>query len=294
VLAPLRIAGSLLAALALSASPAAAARRASCSGTSAHPGVLAGPHTGEVDIRGVCSVNGGPTLVKGLLVLEPRSVLLAAYALDDRSRRGSSTLTVRGAIRVLKGATLLLGCEFGHFTCLDDPTPKNATLAGSARVFGSILATAPLAVVVHNATVTGSVTELGGGGGASCKQEGLFATLPYPTATYSDYEDMSIGGNLSVSGMSSCWLGMARDHVRGNVRVVGNTLADPDAIEILSNVISGGLYCLGNSSVWDSTEGQSEAAPRTALPNQVRGPRGGDCRLAPPAGTGAQPGPGAF
>ena len=227
-------------------------------------------------------------------MLEPRSVLLAAYALNDRSGRGASTLTVRGGIHVLQGATLLLGCEFGHFTCLDDPAPRNATLAGRARVFGSILATAPLAVVAHNAIVTGSVSELGGGGGASCKQEGLFATLPQATPTYSDYEDMSIGGNLSVTGLSRCWLGIARGNVRGNVRVVGDTLADPDAIEILSNVITGSLYCLGDSHVWDSTEGQGEAAPRTALPNQVHGQREGDCRLASALGAGGQPGPGAF
>ncbi len=40
---------------------------------------------------------------------------------------------------------------------------------------------------------------------------GIFATLESPV--YSDYEDSTIGGNLRVTGLGSCWYGALRDHV---------------------------------------------------------------------------------
>ena len=119
----------------------------------------------------------------------------------------------------------------------------------------------------------------------------------FGSPVYSAYEDSWIHGNVSVSGMTSCWLGLARDHVRGNVRIVRDQLADPDAIEIVFNHISGNLVCRANSAVWDSAEavfGQTALYPRTPQPNTVHGDRVGQCVLASPATQGGPLGPGRF
>jgi hypothetical protein len=63
----------------------------------------------------------------------------------------------------------------------------------------------------------------------------------------------TVGGNLGVTGLTSCRLEMARDHVDGGMRVLNDRLPDPDAIEILANDITGNLICLGNSTVLDTS-----------------------------------------
>jgi len=56
-----------------------------------------------------------------------------------------------------------------------------------------------------------------------------------------------VGGNITVRLMKSCWFGLFRNHVGGNVSVNNNTFADPDADEIQTNIIAGNLSCFGNS-----------------------------------------------
>jgi hypothetical protein len=196
-------------------------------------------------------------------------------------------------------------------------------------VSGNLSEHQPLGVVVHSSTIGGNVqevggsddrsagddqsgggsdgrdgNEVGGGGGFTCTNKGptvagfpvfgaAFGGLP----VYSGYEDSTVHGNLSVIGLTSCWLGVARVQVSGNVDLINNQLADPDAIEILSNQISGNLRCQQNSQVWDSAEHVPRAAalvPRDSMPNTVSGHRVGQCMLASPATDGGPSGPGAF
>ena len=215
------------------------------------------------------------------LTLGPGAVLLAAFALDDHTGRGSSSLSVRGNLDVQSGASLLLGCEPGHFTCLDDPAPEDPTLSSQGQVSGNLIEQEPLGVVVHNSIIDGNVQETGGGGGASCEPTGVFAAFGSPV--YSDYEDTTVHGNLSVTGLSSCWLGVARVRVSGNLSMIKDQLADPDAIEILANHISGNLSCQQNSQVWDSADETENLYPRAPEPNTVSGRRSGQCVLASPA-----------
>jgi hypothetical protein len=155
---------------------------------------------------------------------------------------------------------------------------------------------APLGVVIHSARIRGSVIQSGGGGGLKCVPEGAFALLHAPV--YSDYEDSTIGGSLIVRDLKSCYLGVARLHVGHNASFTDDTLADPDAIEILANRIAGNLRCTADSHVWDSAEDrtnpQGQLYPRTPQPNRVRGRRLGQCKLASPATPGASSGPGPF
>jgi len=124
---------------------------------------------------------------------------------------------------------------------------------------------------------------------------------------FSDVEDSRIGGNVAISGLKSCWLGLARVKVGGSVTVSNNTMADPDAIEILATQIAKDLSCTGNSHpaaasppgdqpVWDSADISPAGTlyPRGAEPDTVGGTRSGQCVLASPATQGGPLGPGPF
>ncbi len=278
--------------LAASASAAAADRPSSCSGSFESPGVLAGTYTSNVTVEGACVVKAGPALIEGNLTVSPGAVLVAAF--------GQSNLTVQRNLKVQRGATLILGCEPApDFPCLDDET---ASSQGS--VSGNLSEQQPLGVVVHNSTIGGNVQEAGGGGGFTCENKGptvdgfyvfggaAFGGFP----VYSDYSDSTVSGNLGVIGLNSCYLGVAREHVGGNVHLINNQLADPDAIEILENQISGNLLCEQNSQVWDSFEEVpgGELFPRVPDPNTVSGHRVGQCVLASPETEGGSSGPGPF
>lgn len=168
-------------------------------------------------------------------------------------------------------------------------------LTSFGRVSGNMIENAPLGVVVHNSAIGGNIKETGGGGGLSCvpPTSGPFARFKSPV--YSDYEDSSVGGSLAISGLRSCWLGVARVKVHGNLSFTNNKLGDPDAIEILSNRVGNDLSCRGNTSVWDSREKSMTANfPRLPEPNTVRGKRSGQCVLSTPTTIGGPSGPGLF
>ncbi len=283
---------ALLALAASSGTASAAGTTQTCSGSLQSPGVLAG-HYDFVRVVGVCEVNAGRAVVSGNLRVEGGAVLIAAFALNDRTGTGASSLSVAGDVHIDKGGVLLLGCDPQSFACLDD-SQNNPTLSSYETVGGNLASRQPLGVIVHNTSVGGSVYQDGGGGGLNCNPQGIFVAFNSPV--FSDYEDSFIQGNLRVSNLTSCFLGIARVHVT-DMRVNDNRLADPDAIEILNNNISNNLICNGNSKVWDSSEasfGQHGLYPRTPQPNTVEGQRSGQCVLASPPTRGAPPGPGPF
>jgi hypothetical protein len=144
-------------------------------------------------------------------------------------------------------------------------------------------------------SVGGSVTQIEGGGGRKCTAAGPFQLLPSPV--YSSYEDSAVGGSLSIRELRSCWLGVARVHIRGSLSFMRNKLANTDAIEILANQIGLDLRCRRNSRVWDSAEAiptLTPLYPRVREPNGVGGARTGQCKLASPRRPGGRPGPGPF
>jgi hypothetical protein len=187
---------------------------------------------------------------------------------------------------------------------------KMPTLVSHASVSGSVVASSALGVLVHSSSVGHNINESGGGGGASTltcptPKSGLFAAFMSPV--YSDVEDATVGGNIAISGLVSCWLGLARDKVSGNVTINHNQMGDPDAIEIIANRIGKNLSCSGNrhpsagppgaEPVWDNAEAvpMGPYFPRTPpITNTVRGKRVGQCKLSSPTTKGAKPGPGLF
>lgn len=242
----------------------AAATSTTCTGTLESPGVLAGTYHGNVTVTGLCVVNSGAAVINGNLVIADDGAVGAAFALNHATGTGTSSLTVRGNVTVGSGGVLSLGCEPAGEPCSDDPTATTAH-----RVLGNVQASSPLGVVFYADIIGGNVSVAGGGGGVSCDPPfpGIFAAVNSPA--FSDAEDNVIGGNLTFTGLKSCWLGSIRNSVRGNVTITGNTLADSTADMIVSNHVGGNLACAGNSPAAQFAVGGSA--------NQVRGFAFGEC-----------------
>jgi hypothetical protein len=257
-----------------------------CSGSLANPGVLAPGTYHHLVVSGLCVIPGGRVVVRDGVSINSDSTLLANFPpIPNRFPEGDATVLIRGNALVGDGATLVLGCS-PHLGC------ANTT---HDEVFGNIRGDDALGILLHSDQIFGNVSQEGGGGGTTCTPTGIFTALANPV--FSDYEDDLITGRIQVAGLRSCWLGLARDQVGQSAVLAANTLADPDAIEILANHISDDLVCVGNSMVWDSAEameGQPGLYPRVPEPNDVDGHRVGQCRLASPPSAGAPPGPGPF
>lgn len=241
-----------------------------CTGTLTAPGVLAGTYRGDVVVIGVCAVNGGAAVIKGDLILAPNSVLNATFALNDVTKTGTSSLTVHGDIKVGTGATLAMGCEPNFSPCSDDPNAgTGGTLTGQNKVTGSVRASGALGVLLHASKIRGDVTMIGGGG-VTCAvpTTGIFSVLGSPV--FSDAEDNTIGGDIRIAGLQTCWMGALRNKVGGSIFTGSNTMADPDANEVLANVVHGNIACVGNTPA-------TQYGDSASSPNQVRGSAFGEC-----------------
>jgi hypothetical protein len=230
------------------------------------PSIPAGTYS-TVTVTGTCQVNDG-FVVTGGITIQAGAALVAAFGRNDVSGHGASGLTDYGNVNIGSNGTLVLGCEPTAFPCFDDPNPKKPTLVVNGIVGGSIIATAPLGVIVHATQIGYDVLQTGGGGGITCKPVGVFKAFGSPA--YSDYEDNTIGGNLSITGLRTCWLGAIRDGVGGSLDVLHNTSADPDATEILTDRVAGNLICAGNSPAEQYGDSHGSA-------NVVSGAAVGEC-----------------
>lgn len=170
-------------------------------------------------------------------------------------------LHVTGNIAVGGGAGLILGC-----------TPsEGCSGSNDVSVGGNINADNAEFVIVHGATIGGNIVLNGGGGGVTCGPDSLMGTAPaFGGPAFMNVEESTIGRNLVVSGVQSCWFGTFRDTVGGNEIVTGNQFADPDATEVASNTINGNLVCSGNDPA--AQVGDSEGAN-----NEVQGHALGEC-----------------
>ena len=227
------------------------------------------PSAGTVRDEGDLTLNGGGLLNAGALVGNPPSP--------------DASLIVEGKTRLTNTLFFDIGCGAGNGCTPSRPNEY--------RLEGNVESTGSIDVHMHGVTIEGNLSVRGGGGGAYCVPDFHFSTI----------EDSKVEGNVTFADIKSCWLGIARVHVGGNVRVSNNVMADPDAIEILTNVIDGNLSCSGNvlfdittPSVpavlhrpWNSFESPTPTNPdaRTPAPNTVSGHRGGQCVTANP-GTG--------
>jgi len=262
----------LVAAALVIASSAVAAPPQSCSGTLDSPGILAGTYPGNVVVSGAC-FGGGPATINGNLMLTPGSALL-----------DFAGLTVNGNVVVQSGATLFVGAEEDEGSAPAQPSEFHFA--------ANLTATQPLGVVLHGVSVDGNISESGGGGGFTCDPVGVFAAFDSPV--FSVVEGSHVGGGVTITGLTSCWLGITHSQIDGGVRLQNNQLADPDAIEVLDNSIGGNIVCQQNSMMWDSADTVEDSLyPRQWEPNTVGGQRVGQCVVAPPidSPSGVSPGP---
>ena len=243
---------------------------ATCTGTSASPGVLAGTYSSSVVISGYCVVDGGPTTVNGSITVATGATLDATFARNDVTGIGTSSLHVTGGVKVTSGAVFAMGCEPNYAPCSDDPA---GTLTGTNTVGMNITGAGALGLVVHASTIGGSINLSHGGGGSTCTvpTSGYFAKNFSPV--FSDFEDNSIGGNLHVIGVQSCWLGLIRNAVHKSLTDSNNTFADPDANETMNNTVGKNITCSANTPavhVGDSSQ----------TPNLVKGTASGECSFS--------------
>jgi hypothetical protein len=177
--------------------------------------------------------------VTGNVTVDAGGVLAAATA--------SAPMTVDGNVTVGNGALAVLGCEPNFFPCFDNPNGF-----GKETIKGNFAANAALTVVLHQTTVAGNVAFSSGGGGVSCAPpSGSTPAVKFVNAAgfppYFDNEDNTVAGNVWITNLKTCWVGSLRNRVGGSFVDVNNTMADPDAGEVLANPIAGNLICLGNS-----------------------------------------------
>lgn len=214
-----------------------------CSGSAKRPGTLSGLYLNAI-VHGVCVVNRGPALIQNDLIITRNAAVVAAYG------GRHSHLWVGNNILVSPGGSLIMGCESRRrqgsatFPCLNDPHQGRPTLSSRSTVRGNVIARNALGIVVHNSWIGHSVVQIGGGAGTTCTPKGIFAKFGQPV--YSDYEDNWIGGNLFVRGLRSCWFGALRNWVGVSATFSRNKMADPDAMEVVSNVVIRDLACLRN------------------------------------------------
>jgi hypothetical protein len=245
-----------------------------CSGGNVPPGTYS-----SILVTGVCFAPAGTIVVRKNLTIAPGALLDAVTPGDPPSKPVvPATVLIGGNVFVGKNGVLALGCS-PNISCGSPPG------ISFDRVGGNLTAIDSEAVVVHSATIGGNVTVRGGGGGAvgGGASNGCFsptASIPAPWSKapglvaggpqYTDFEDSSIGGNLTVVGQQTCWLGSLRNQVRGSLTYAHDVTSDSDGMEIDNNLMGGNMTCLNN----DPAVQYGDAG---AAPNLVGGRGIGEC-----------------
>ena len=208
------------------------------------PQLLGAGTYSTLDVTGVCDISHGPVTVTGDVTVATDAALVSAYGMSG------SSLTVGGNLHAATGASLVLGCEPIKFVCLDDPNPSAPTLTSTATIGGDLVAASPLGIILHRTAIAGDFTSTGGGNGQTCANSAganVFYALPgNGQSVYSDFEDSTVGGNVTWTGLTSCWFGALRDTIGGSATFSGLTFMSFDAIEIVNNEVHGNLLCTGD------------------------------------------------
>jgi len=212
--------------------------------------------------------------VDGDLTVAPGALLDATTPGDPASTPLlPGALAVDGNVNVEAGAVLLLGCS---------PFIGCTKAATFDTVGGNLNGNQALGILIHSASVAGNISITGGGGGDNCgpppapwSSDPMLAQQHLPV--YTDLEDVSVGGNLRILGLQSCYLAALRDQVAGSAGFLGDSVADPDGNEIASNLVDGNLTCYGNqpAAQFGDSNGaptSSEARPTGSAPS-ARWPR---------------------
>jgi hypothetical protein len=215
--------------------------------TTCRGGTIAAGTYGSLRVTGFCTLpDTGNVTVRHGVVVTRTGVFNAATP---------AKLVVWGNVTVRHRGIAAIGCS---------PDVGCAEL-GSDVVHGSIHAHRAWATIIHATTVGGNVKIRGGGRTMDCA-----TPAPYGGPFYSVVEDSTVGGNLVIRRLHTCWLGVIRNHVGGSVQLIGNRLGDPDAMEVVTNHVGGNLACFNNDPAAQVGDSMGEE-------NIVLGQKRGEC-----------------
>jgi hypothetical protein len=184
----------------------------------------------SLTVAGVCQVPSGAVInVSGSVNLAPGAVL------DGQTF--TSAITVGQNLTAGSGSLLALGCQpmtsigmFAGVPCADNPDGQTVI-----TVNGNITTTNATYVALRKLTINGNVTLTGGGGGV-------------------DNDDWSIkgntiGGNVTISGVTTDWLGVQFNSISNNATLTNITatdFGDPGrAVAVVQNTVGQNLNCSG-------------------------------------------------
>lgn len=223
-----------LGAAVLAAPSADAATTYTCSGGSpTNPTLIPAGTYGSVVVTGSCYLQGTYTISGGLSVAsgaELDGTVQFGFPPYGYGQPCNVFGTISGGVQVGAGGVLYLGNGEGT-GCAN----SNLVVNGGLRAVGADT------VVIHGTTFNGGFTVSGGGGAGDCTP-----TAASPFGSYTNVEDSTVNGGLSVTGLNTCWLGTIRNTVKGGEVLANNEMSDPDAIEVGMNTIQGNLACSGN------------------------------------------------
>jgi hypothetical protein len=180
-----------------------------------------------ITVTGVCSIQPDAVInVVGNLTVAAGAVLDAQSA--------PSTITVGRNVIAGSGSILGLGCQptnfigrFAGVPCAVEPTGHTVISVG-----GNVTATNADTVLLRQVTIGGNVTLTGGGG-----------EIPW------SIKGNSIGGNLTISGVTADWLGVQFNWIGGNATLANITATDPGdpgrTVAVVENTVARNLTCMG-------------------------------------------------
>ena len=182
-------------------------------------------HYATIKVTGVCDVPADAVIsVVGDVSVGTGAVLDAQSA--------PSTITVGHDVTAARGSLVGLGCQpdFPHNTghpCAVEPDGHSAiTVHGDVTAHGAAL------VMLNGITVDRSVTLVGGGS-------------PNPWSI----KNNTIGGNLTVIGVTAEWLGVLFNSIGRNATLLFITVNDVDpgapGVYVVRNAIGRNLACAG-------------------------------------------------
>ena len=236
---------------------AGAATNATCAG-----GSVPGGAYDSLTITGFCPIDSGLVEVRHNLTIAPGGALNAAFF--------GSNLKIGHDLLVGSSGILVLGCEPFAFPCFNDPNAMNGGTEGmqtNDSIGHNLTSNQATMVLLHHSSIKHNVVQSGGGDGVTCASQPLGPNGP---PAYSTYEDNTVGGNVSVVELGTCWAGFFRNTVWGNVTWNKNITADEDGNEIATNTIHGSLSCFDNDPAVQFGDSQG-------IPNIVFGEIRGQC-----------------
>lgn len=180
----------------------------------------------SITITGACRVPAGAVIsVVG-------NVYVASGAeLDAQS--APSTITVGRNVTGAPGSLVGLGCQPPSYTgnsaheCAVEPDGHS-----TITINRNVTVTNAIAVMLNGITVKGNVTLSGGG-----------SEIPW------SIKNNTVGGNLTVGGQNTEWLGVLFNRIGRNVTLTNIALSDPHpgapGVYIVRNTIGRNLTCTG-------------------------------------------------